>query len=203
MSWLKKVDHVTYAVKDIRQWAWYHIEVEGGRLVTRIDDVMPDNPKSSMMLWCIDYGDFGIALVQGIDREEESQVSAFVRKHGDHSVQHVAYASHDLDSFLRRLERFNARPRGETLVRHDGFGLVKQVFGKGYDDAQDPAEMSFPEYVERPDASGGGAGITFSEKFGESFYSQIERARQEQDRETLIDFSQMPPDWKPPMPERK
>ncbi|MBI2066528.1 MAG: hypothetical protein HYT77_00750 [Deltaproteobacteria bacterium] len=203
MSWLKKVDHVTYAVKDIKKWAWYHLEVEGGRLINRIDDVMPDNPDSSMKLWCIDYGDFGVALVEGIDRRKESQVTAFVRKHGDHSVQHVAYDTEGLDVFLKRLSEFNCHPRGETLVRNDGFGLVKQVFGKGYEHEEDPAQASFPEYVERPRRGNHESEISFSQKFGESFYKQIENARESKDRETLIDFSRMPRGWEPVLQEKR
>ena len=43
MSHLKKVDHITYAVEpgSIEKWAWFHIEVEGGTLINRIDDVRP------------------------------------------------------------------------------------------------------------------------------------------------------------------
>ena len=46
MSHLKKVDHITYAVEpgSIERWAWFHIEVEGGTLINRIDDVRPHDP---------------------------------------------------------------------------------------------------------------------------------------------------------------
>ena len=89
MSYLKKIDHVSYAVEEgnIEKWAWFHIEVEGGTLIKRIDDARPSDPNSSMKIWCIDYGDFGIALIEGIDRAEKSQVTSFVEKHGDHSCQ--------------------------------------------------------------------------------------------------------------------
>ncbi|MBI2981939.1 MAG: hypothetical protein HYY44_06580 [Deltaproteobacteria bacterium] len=201
-KWLKKVDHVTYAVADIRKWAWYHIEVEGGELINRIDDVMPESPDSSMKLWCVDYGNFGIALVEGIDRKKESQVTTFVKRHGDHSVQHVAYGVNTLDSFMNHLSDFNCHPRGETLVRNDGFGPVKQVFGKGYQEEEDPANTSFPEYVERPGRGTHEGEITFSQKFGKGFYSQIEEAREKHDRETLIDFSRMPRQWEPVLVKR-
>ena len=65
MSHLKKIDHVAYAVDhgNIEKWAWFHIEVEGGTLIKRIDDARPGDPNSSMKIWCIDFGDFGIALI--------------------------------------------------------------------------------------------------------------------------------------------
>ena len=201
MAWVKRVDHVTYAVAQgmIEKWAWYHIEIEGGRLVHRIDDVSPDSPDSSMKLWCIDYDTFGIALVEGIDRKKKSQVTAFAEKHGDHTVQHVAYDTGDLEGFLRHLTQFGAHSRDRIFTRNDGFGILRQVFCKGYA-SQDPAEMSFPEYVERPQKEGDGEAskITFSQDAGKTFYSQIETAREAHDHSTLIDFSKMPPDWQPP-----
>lgn len=87
-SSVRGVDHVTYAVAAgmLEKWAWYHIEVEGGHLLARYDDVTPDNPNSSMRLWCIGYESFWIALIEGIDRAKKSQVTVFVEKHGDHSI---------------------------------------------------------------------------------------------------------------------
>ena len=113
MSFLKKVDHITYACEQgsIERWAWFHIEVEGGTLINRIDDVRPDDPDSSMKIWCIDYGEFGIALIEGIDRAKKSQVTKFVERHGDHSCQHVAYDTHDLDKFLAHLKAMGGSPR--------------------------------------------------------------------------------------------
>jgi len=48
MTWLVKVDHITYACSKgmIEKWAWFHIEVEGGTLIKRIDDIDPHNLNS-------------------------------------------------------------------------------------------------------------------------------------------------------------
>jgi len=203
MSWVKRVDHVAYAVAKgmVEKWAWYHIEVEGGSLCTRIDDVAPESEESSMKIWCIDYGSFGIALVEGIDRSKQSQVSAFVEKHGDHTVQHVAYDTGDLEAFLEHMKEHKVNPRGEIFVRSDGFGTLKQIFCKGYAE-QDAAVMSFPEYVARPKKNEdfSDAKITFSKEAGKTFYNQIENARETGDRTTLLDFSAMPDGWEPPEP---
>src|SRR5512146_782604 len=133
MSQLVKVDHVTYAVKPetIRQWAWFYIDVLGGKMTLKVDDTNPGEA-SSMMLWCIDFGEFGIALVAGIDREEKSHVTAFVEKHGDHATQHVAFQVPDLEAFRDYSAKRGLRLLGDILVRHDGFGYIKQVFAKGY-----------------------------------------------------------------------
>ncbi|MDH3754755.1 MAG: hypothetical protein OEU32_12855 [Acidimicrobiia bacterium] len=201
---LKKVDHITYACEQgsIEKWAWFHLEVEGGTLINRIDDVRPDDPDSSMKIWCIDYGDFGVALIEGIDRAKKSQVSKFVEVHGDHSCQHVAYEAHDLEKFQAHLKSLGGSPRGKTLVRNDGFGVLKQMFARGYDGG-DAAEASFPEYVERPHAgqSDDEVHITFAEETGKGFYDQIEDAVAAHDEEPFFDFTHMPADWQVPEPQ--
>ncbi|MFQ5558461.1 MAG: hypothetical protein ACE5GB_13275 [Acidimicrobiales bacterium] len=203
MSHLKKVDHVSYACARgrIEQWAWFHIEVEGGTLITRVDDVRPDDPDSSMKIWAIDYGDFGVALIEGIDRAKKSQVTKFVEAHGDHAVQHVAYDTHDLEAFQEHFRALGGSPRGRTLVRHDGFGVLKQVFARGYTEG-DAAETGFPEYCQRPrpDATDEEVAITFAEETGKGFYDQIEEAVAQGDEAPFFDFSKMPADWQVPEP---
>ena len=70
---LKNVDHITYACTagSIERWAWFHIEVEGGTLINRIDDVRPDDVDSSMKIWCIDFGGFGGCTHRG-DRSRQA-----------------------------------------------------------------------------------------------------------------------------------
>ena len=206
MSHLRKVDHVTYACDqgNIERWAWFHIEVEGGALINRIDDVRPDDPESSMKIWCIDYGDFGVALIEGIDRAKKSQVTKFVERHGDHSCQHVAYDCHDLDKFVERIKQLGGSPRGDTLVRHDGFGILKQMFARGYS-AGDAAEEGFPEYCQRPKLgdSEEEVAITFAQETGKGFYDQIEDAVASHDEAPFFDFSKMPTDWTVPTAQPK
>jgi hypothetical protein len=199
---LKKVDHVTYACEagSIERWAWFHIEVEGGSLINRIDDVRPDDPESSMKIWCIDYGEFGVALIEGIDRAKRSQVTKFVEVHGDHSCQHVAYDTFDLESFQAHMKSMGGTPRGETLVRNDGFGILKQMFARGYAEG-DAAEATFPEYVQRPrPGDNDEVAITFAEETGKGFYDQIEDAVAAHDEAPFFDFAKMPADWQVPAP---
>jgi hypothetical protein len=201
MSHLKKVDHITYACDKgrIEQWAWFHIEIEGGTLINRIDDVRPDDPDSSMKIWCIDFGDFGVALIEGIDRAQRSQVTKFVERHGDHSCQHVAFDTHDLDKFVAHLQANGGTPRGEVLVRNDGFGVLKQMFARGYE-AGDAAEASFPEYCQRPQVgdSDEEVAITFAQETGKGFYDQIEDAVADGDEAPFFDFTAMPAGWTVP-----
>jgi len=205
MSHLKSIDHVTYACAKgtIEKWAWFHIEVEGGTLIKRIDDVNPDG-KSSMKIWCIDYGNFGIALIEGIDREEKSQVTAFVDKHGDHSCQHVAYDCYSLDKFISHMKTLGGHPRGDVIIQDDGFGILKQMFAKGFASGH-AGEATFPEYCERPRNASEARDmeITFSEMAGEGFYAQVQKAIEENDTTPFFDFQKMPSNWTvPPVQEK-
>lgn len=202
MSWLVKVDHVTYACAKgmIEKWAWFHIEVEGGKLIKRIDDVDPNNPNSSMKLWCIDYGDFGIALVEGIDRNEKSQVTLFAEMHGDHSVQHVAYDTTNLEQFIERLEKYGFNVLGEPISKRDAYGMLKQVFCRGYSQLS-PAQNQFAEYVQRPRSIQEELEVTFSQQAGKGFYRQIEEAMAQENKTRFTDFSGMPSEWQIPASE--
>ena len=206
MSHLKKIDHVTYAVaKDhIAKWAWFHIEVEGGTLIKRIDDVRPDDKESSMKIWCIDYGDFGIALIEGVDRDKKSQVTNFVEKHGDHSCQHVAFDCYNLDKFIEHMKSKGGHQRGGTIVQDDGFGILKQMFAKGYTSGH-AGEATFPEYCQRPvtETEKQEVAITFSNLAGETFYNQVQDAIDEGDESPFFDFCSMPADWQVPLEQPK
>lgn len=187
MSWLKRVDHVTYAVAagTIERWAAVHERLGGGEVVARLDDVCPGDRRSSMRLWCLRFEEFGVALVEGIDRDAESQVTAFVRAHGDHAIQHVAYAVDDLEAYVRELDALGVKMRGGIVTRNDGFGPVKQVFTKGLV-AGDPAAAAFLEFVERPRAESGTVQVSFSRDVGKAFYEQIEQARAAGDHEPFV-----------------
>ena len=119
MSHLKKVDHITYACEQgsIERWAWFHIEVEGGTLINRIDDVRPDDPDSSMKIWCIDYGDFGIALVEGIDRAKKSHVTRFVeRPRGDDESLRITFSQGAGRAFYEQIENAFAVGDDEPFI---------------------------------------------------------------------------------------
>lgn len=203
MKWLQKIDHVAYVVRPdtIHQWAWLYIENFGGTLVLRVDDTNPGEA-SSMMLWCIDFGEFGIALVAGIDREEHSHVNAYVERHGDHSVQHVAFQVGDLSEFRRAMEEKNGmRLLGPILQRHDGFGWIRQVFGRGYNDDANSSVVGFPEFVERPQKKGEPfPEVSFSGQAGTELYKQAQDGMNEDARDTIADFTRMPAGWDPGTP---
>lgn len=200
MSRLVKVDHVTFTVspESIKKWAWFYIEVMGGKMILKLDDTNPGEA-SSMMLWCIDMGEFGVALVAGIGRGEKSHVTAYVEKHGDHAVQHVAFQVKDLQTFRNQVMEFGVNLLGPILQRHDGFGYVRQVFARGYHDHANPAEVGFPEFVERPQRKEEPfPEVSFSAEAGTNLYRQAQEAMESDQRRPMIDFSKMPAGWEPP-----
>ena len=154
-----------------------------------------------MKIWCIDYGEFGVALIEGIDRAKKSQVTAFVDRHGDHSIQHVAFDTHDLDKFIehmtldgrhtarrgagaqRRLRRPQAdvRPRLRARVRPTTTSLPR-------------VRRSARTPGEQPTTSS----ITFAEETGKGFYDQVADAVDSGDDAPFFDFSKMPADWEVP-----
>ncbi len=202
---LKRVDHVTYAVTPatIEHVADFWVKELGGALVLKNDDVRPDDPADSMMLWGIVLNrgipeeELGIALVAGIDRDQVSQVTRFVQKKGPNVVQHVAYDVGEMASFRKYFEgEFGANLLSETLVVPDGFGgHVRQVFGRGYESGN-AAEVGFPEFVERLIGSGKG----FTNAAGEGLYEKVKRVSEMGDDTPIVDFARMPPNWEPPKP---
>ncbi len=200
--WVKKLDHITFALTPdmMEHEAEFWVSL-GGKLQTKTDDLLPKNLSSSMMLWCLDFGTFGIALVAGLDREEKSQVTAFTDRHGSLHIQHVAYGMHNLEQFCSHLrEDLGGNLMGDILTREDNFRpgeTIKQVFGAGFD-TQDPAEATFPEFMERPDMPKSiQESTTFSLMTGGGLHAQVEAARASGEKHTLVDFSRMPEDWEP------
>ena len=191
---LRDVDHITYCVRpdSIEAWYRYHTEVEGGRPGPKINDVKPDDPRSSMMLWTINFDSFGVALVAGIDRSEKSQATSFVERHGDHSIQHVAYQVDDLETFVEHMRRNGVEMRGEVLVRQDERGLVKQVFARGFEEG-DAGEVAFSEFVERITDADETTDIfsKSSQDAGKGFYDQVEDARRVGDQRPMVDISRL------------
>jgi hypothetical protein len=96
------------------------------------------------------------------------------------------------------MKAMGGTPRGETLVRNDGFGTLKQMFARGYEEGS--ADVStFPEYVERPNAdTADDVSITFAEETGKGFYDQVADAVEQGDLEPFFDFSRMPTNWSVP-----
>ena len=116
-------------------------------------------------------------------------------------MQHVAFLVQDLSTFRTQVMEHGVNLLGPILQRHDGFGYVRQVFARGYHSDTNPAEVGFPEFVERPLQKGASfPEVSFSAEAGTNLYRQAQDAMDRDERRPLMDFSKMPPDWEPPLP---
>lgn len=171
------VDHIAVAVKDIEAAKRMYL-LMGGEIFHETKDAHP-NGSSSMKLCGMKIGGVSLALVEGIDRGEVSQVSAHVKKHGNHSFQHVAIAVDNLRSFVGWAIRNGFQFLGPIQDRSDIFGEVKQVFARKFDAGIASDEAPFYEFVERPGRTQKdfASAESFSDEFAKEFYLQIEQGR--------------------------
>jgi hypothetical protein len=170
------LDHVAVAVKDIFKWKVMYLSM-GARVFYETSDASPQGA-SSMKLCGVKLGEYSIALIEGINREEISQVSAYVEKHGDHSFQHIAVAVDNIYAFVEWASENHFHFLGPVQDRKDAFGDVKQVFARKFDKDLPPDEAPFYEFVERPNQAGKFISAdSFSDDFAKEFFLQIEGAQ--------------------------
>lgn len=185
------VDHVTVAVKDMDFWKEIYTGILGARVTPKgyVADVDPEGP-SSMKLCGLKWDGVRLALVQGIDRTQKSQVTAFTGLHGDHSFQHAALLVDNLVAFVEDMERRGFKFLGPIQEREDEDGNpIRQVFAKGFDKThRDAGERMFYEFVERPEGGRFQEELKqdFSGRVAKGFYRQMEEARKEGDVETFL-----------------
>ncbi len=179
------VDHVAIAVKDLKRWKAQYLSM-GATVFFETDDASPGG-SSSMKLCGLKLGEFSCALIEGIDREEKSQVSAFVEKHGDHSFQHVALAVDNIYVFVEWALEQGFHFLGSIQDRVDGFGQVKQIFGRKFDEHLAPDEGPFYEFVQRPNQEGRFVSAnSFSDDFAREFFLEIEDAQHAGEGQTFV-----------------
>ena len=167
-------DHITYAVRDIESWKAVYIDCFGFREIHHTRDASPEGT-SSMELYGLESGHSRIALVSPINREEISHVQYFISKHGDHSIQHVAYGIRNLEAFITEMKAKGFNFLGDIKYRSDAFGQVKQIFAKRFDANLTPADGAFYEFVERPVQTEADGADFFSHTTAKDLYEDVER----------------------------
>lgn len=172
-QWLGE-DHITYAVRDIEAWRRIYVDYFGFQEIHHTSDASPCG-SSSMELYGLELGASRIALVSPINRTSISHVEYFLRKHGDHSVQHVAYAIRSLEAFVQEMKGKGFHFLGDIKYRTDSFGPIKQIFAKRFDPLLTPAEGPFYEFVERPMRAEVDFADFFSSTVAEELYGDVEK----------------------------
>lgn len=172
-QWLS-VDHITYAVRDIESWRAVYVDCFGFREIHHTPDAAPHG-SSSMELYGLELGTSRIALVSPINRSSISHVEHFLRTHGDHSVQHVAYGIQGLEAFVSEIKGRGFCFLGDIKCRIDSFGHIKQIFAKRFDASMTPAQGTFYEFVERPAQTEISFGDFFSSVTAEKLYEDVEK----------------------------
>ena len=188
-KWLG-VDHITYAVWSMDVWREIYVKMLCFREIHYTADACPGAP-SSMELCGLESGNSRVALVAPIDRKATSHVTTFLDMHGDHSIQHVAYAIENLEAFVVEMKAKGFNFLGRIKVRSDSFGPVKQIFAKRFDASLTPAEGAFFEFVERPKAGVGGAEEFFSSEVAAELYADVEGDIATDDGKPFIDLMKM------------
>lgn len=186
-KWLG-IDHITYAVWDIAAWRAIYIDCFGFKEIHHTADACPHGA-SSMELYGLESGNSRIALVSPISRTLVSHVEHFLNRHGDHSVQHVAYSIQNLEEFVEEMTEKKFRFLGKVKIRNDAFGSIKQIFAKRFDAYLTPAQGVFYEFVERSEEIDRGVLSFFSSRVAEELYDDVERDMHQDDGAQFIDLT--------------
>ena len=193
-KWLTRINHVTYACRPetVDEWVRFHTEIEGGAVLKHKPDVYPNNPHSSMKLWCIDFGGFVVDLIVGIDREGKSHITEFVELHGDHCVQHIAFETPNLEEYVNHLQDHGVQILGDAhAAKLERDGIVQHIFTKGYS-GEGVKNMPFAEYMQitKVDMTAENRERMAAEhapNLKEDLYTHITESIQSGDRGTLLE----------------
>ena len=109
-----------------------------------------------------------------INRISLSHVEHFLRKHGDHSIQHIAYRIRNLEAFVSEMRDRDFHFLKDIKYRTDLFGPIKQIFAKRFDPLLTAAEGTFYEFVERPKQVKLSLSDFFSSTVAEELYDDVE-----------------------------
>lgn len=183
-------DHVAVLVWDVELWTKRY-EARGAKRVYDNPDMSPNSP-SSAHLRGIKWGNTLIALLEPINREEDSQVYSALLAHGDHYFQHIALRVKDIKKFKQDMERLGTNFVGDILERRDAFGPVRQIFGQVFDKKFNADEGNFWEFVERSFKPAEGTQKDsehrdFDDTAAQKLYKDVEKAAKSGNRMQFIE----------------
>jgi|GEM_PF-7023350 len=101
-SWKSRgVDHFAIAVPDLAQWEDVYHALGFETIYVPKEEIAGEH--SGMKTVAVQRGGWVVALVAGVDKALPSQVSTYVRTHGQHAIQHAAIRFDNLREALREL----------------------------------------------------------------------------------------------------
>lgn len=159
------IDHLAIAVKNLDNWVRFYQSLGFEIVYTPYGRKkgLIKGKESAMRTFALRRGEWTVALVEGVDRKQTSQVTTYIKTHGDHSAHHAALLFNDLESAVKsflakgvqfRLSRVLSSP-SESLAAHhilhrgeDHGGSLLQCFTKPFDRKEGKGGFFF-ELIER------------------------------------------------------
>lgn len=177
------IDHITLCVPDLQAAEYLFTKILGFHTIWSAQDVGTD--KSSMDTIVVQRGNVKVALMQGRDKLEKSQITDFVERYGP-GIQHVAIEVDDIEAVCKEWEAQGVKFSGPLKEGRDGFGPLKQRFTFPLF----PGSGVFFELTQRQ--HGEEKSKTFVRGIVESLYKDIERDQDLGVDRTIIDYEQVP-----------
>ncbi|HKT33426.1 MAG TPA: VOC family protein [Nitrospira sp.] len=176
----RSIDHITLCVENLDEAEFLFTKVLGFEVIWSARDVGTD--KSSMDTVVVQCGAVRIALMQGRDKADKSQITDFIERYGQ-GVQHVALEVDDIEAVSREWEAHGVKFSGSVKEGRDGFGPLKQRFTYPLF----PGSGLFIELTQRE--HGEERSKTFVRGTVESLYKDIEREQASGGQRTIIDYT--------------
>lgn len=182
MSGTVGIDHITLCVPDLRAAEFLFNHVLGFHTIWSAQDVGTE--KSSMDTIVVQRGCIKVALMQGNDKQEKSQITDFVERYGP-GVQHVAIEVDDIEAVCQEWEAHGVQFSGPIKEGRDGFGPLRQRFTCPLF----PGSGVFFELAQRQ--HGNEKSQSFVKGTVESLYRDIEKQQSGGAEDTIIDYNHM------------
>jgi methylmalonyl-CoA/ethylmalonyl-CoA epimerase len=176
----RSIDHITLCVENLDEAEFLFTKVLGFEVIWSARDVGTE--KSSMDTVVVQCGAVRIALMQGRDKANKSQITDFIERYGQ-GVQHVALEVDDIEAVSREWEAHGVKFSGSVKEGRDGFGPLKQRFTYPLF----PGSGLFIELTQRE--HGEERSKTFVRGTVESLYKDIEREQASGSQRTIIDYT--------------
>ncbi|HLC95250.1 MAG TPA: VOC family protein, partial [Patescibacteria group bacterium] len=169
------IDHVAIAVDSLDQYVQLYKDF-GFHVVyaPRKKKGLIQGERSAMRTYALRRGGLTIALVQGVDQKDTSQVTMYVRQHGNHSLHHAALLTTHLSKMVAS---YLANGIGFRLYRVPEIGM--DVAPKHIVHQSNDADGSFLQCFTKP--------FTRIQGHGGFFFELIERLSSEKETHLFDD----------------